>query len=392
MIPFKKNTTCVIALLPGVQLFGSERGNIQALLALKSSGIRVVVGVSNRTKAGGPVGDLVREFGFETFELPYGGNFDWYQMRTIKSYRRRQIKRLWTNSLLLLKAIKQYNATHVITGSLLAFLFCGIALTLKRVKLIYRMGDAPEATSYFQLTLWKWMVRRANLIVAISNFIKTQADSNSNWAARKIHVIRNPLVKRPGEIDTLKVNQLQSTKSYMQLVYVGQITPQKGIKELVESLIKLDNPAIGCWIVGGSPYTQQFEQELMNCVKESRSRTKIEFHGFQADPRPYYATSDWHVAPSKYEEPLGNVVQEAKSHSVPSIISPHGGLPELVTHGVDGFILPTITAQAIADQVNEIRHKEDRWNDYGEAALASLEKNLNQEEFNRKWYMLFRSI
>ena len=378
----------ILALMPGTQLFGSERGNIEGYKAMRKSGAKLIVAISNREPGGGEVGKVLREENFQTIAFPYGGKFDKHQMRTIKSDRKRQLKRLWTNSILLHRAIKEHRITHVTTGNCLAFLFCGIALTVNRVPLIYRMGDAPETESKFQLFIWHWMVRRATTIVAISEFIKAKAIEHSPRSRKKIFVILNRPIQRQGSASQELLEKLEKEKLPLQLVYVGQMTSQKGISVLVDALIRLDDSRIGCWIVGGGKYTANFEATLKKNVRDSQSKTTIKFFGFQSDVRPFYVAADWHIAPSLYEEPLGNIVQEAKACKTPSIVSPYGGLPELITPNINGKILKTVSTEAIIQTIQDIADHEALHDSYGERAFESIKGHLDDSTFDARWRMI----
>lgn len=382
----------ILALMPGTQLYGSERGNIEAYKAMRQAGAEIIVAVSNRELGGGAVGNILREEDFQTIELPFGGKFDKHQMRTIKSYRNRQLKRLWTNSKLLHRAIKKHQITHVMTGQWLAFLFCSLALTMNRIPLIYRMGDAPAVNSKFQFFIWKWLARRATKIVAISEFMKKVAIEHSPRSRNKIFVILNRTIQRQNGASSVKLENLKRDKLPLQLVYVGQMTPQKGVSVLIDALISLDDAQIGCWIVGGGKYTKEFESKLQKTVRDSKSKTTIRFFGFQSDPRPFYLAADWHIAPSIYEEPLGNVVQEAKSCNTPSIVSPNGGLPELIANNVNGLILTEVSLKEISITIRTIADHRDNYQDYGDKAFDSLDGHLDDNTFNEKWQAVLKIL
>ena len=64
-----------------------------------------------------------------------------------------------------------------------------------------------------------------------------------------------------------------------------------------------------------------------------------------------YKEIDLVVVPTVSEEPLARVPIEAGLQGVPSIVSNMGGLTEIVEDGITGFILPSITPQAIAEKI-----------------------------------------
>lgn len=61
------------------------------------------------------------------------------------------------------------------------------------------------------------------------------------------------------------------------------------------------------------------------------------FHGFQADPRPFYAAADCVVLPS-YHEGMSNVLLEAAATARPLITSDIPGCREAVENGVTGLL------------------------------------------------------
>jgi glycosyltransferase involved in cell wall biosynthesis len=254
------------------------------------------------------------------------------------------------------------------------------------------MGDAPASQSSFQLFTWKWIARRAHAIVAISDFMAQTAASHSRSVKKKTIVIRNVSTSRTSFGTQEFTPSIVPPKKSLQLVYVGQITPQKGLNELIEGVLQLNDPDVGCWIIGGSQHTISFETQLQERVKQSASKSQISFFGFIEDPTVFYAAADWHIAPSKYEEPLGNIVQEAKATGTPSIVSPHGGLPELIQHEVDGIILSEISASAIQQTIRQLQTTPDDWVEYGSAARVSLETRLNKKVFEQQWCKVLNKI
>ena len=82
-----------------------------------------------------------------------------------------------------------------------------------------------------------------------------------------------------------------------------------------------------------------FEQ-MANAYKEQVealcSQGIAQFHGFQSDPRPYYAAADCLVLPS-YHEGMSNVLLEAAATGRPLVTSYIPGCREAVEEGRTGF-------------------------------------------------------
>ncbi len=73
------------------------------------------------------------------------------------------------------------------------------------------------------------------------------------------------------------------------------------------------------------------------------------FLGHQADIRAYYALADVVVLPSRKPEAFGRVVAEALAMERPVVASAHGGVLDLIKHGVNGLLFPPGDVAALAD-------------------------------------------
>ena len=56
-------------------------------------------------------------------------------------------------------------------------------------------------------------------------------------------------------------------------------------------------------------------------------------------PHPSHKISDIIVMPSQWEEPFGRVAAEAGAASKPIVASNIGGIPEIIEHGKNGFLV-----------------------------------------------------
>lgn len=380
----------VLAVIYGTELFGSERGNLEALSAMQQAGALVKVGISTRAPRGGAVGERARELSLETFPMPFGGHFS-RKLMAGRGYRKRQIKRLWSNSKILLHVIREFKPDILHFGGILPFIFCTCALLINRTPMIYRMGDAPILDSRFLRFWWKLMVWRSSHIVCISEYVENELLKNSSTRV-KSSVIYNLAPSRRGVPSGEKIAHLERTKRPLQLVYTGQITSRKGVHLLVDALLQINNDQVGCWIVGGSGFQNELENTLIRKVKEASSSTKITFEGYQLDPRPYLRVANWNIVPSTYEEPLGNVVQEAATERTASIVSGRGGLPELIQNKRNGIIINQVDAKTIKRVIEELLGNIHDANEMGRAAHVTMSRANTESDFRNSWCKTVRSI
>ena len=377
----------VVSIIFGNELFGKERGTLEALKALKSSGVEVVVCVSGRVPKGGRVGDEARALGFTTVVFPGGTQFHlpWFYRNPRFFFR--QVGRLFTNSLALLRVQVKYKPNAILLNSTGPFLFCRLALGILKTPVIYRIGDAPPTDSKFQMLLWRQLIKRSTRIVCISNFIAKQVQAH---VATNLHnhiaIIWNRSVTRADRRQFDKpLDEATDDLPDLRMVYLGQMTKKKGVDILVQAALNLNNPGVQLDIVGGSSHSLAFEETLKKLRQNSESLTRIQFCGYTANPEIYLSRADWHIAPSAYEEPLGNVVQEAKKLGIPSVVSNKGGLPELIRHGIDGFVLREVSIQAIQEQIQSLLTCKSEWPKMAQAAKSSLDGELSSARYNEAW-------
>jgi UDP-glucose:(heptosyl)LPS alpha-1,3-glucosyltransferase len=77
---------------------------------------------------------------------------------------------------------------------------------------------------------------------------------------------------------------------------------------------------------------------------------RVSFVGGVRDVRPFYAAADIFVLPTLYD-PLPNACLEAMACGLPVITSTGSGAAELITNGVEGFVVDALDTPAIADAI-----------------------------------------
>lgn len=146
---------------------------------------------------------------------------------------------------------------------------------------------------------------------------------------------------------------LQIHEDYFVFVFVGRLVKDKGIDELIEAFIGLENVPQGGRVNSRVPrlllvgdYEEELDPLLPETIREITNNQNITFVGFQKDVRPYFAIADALVFPS-YREGFPNVVMQAGSMGLPSIVSDINGCNEIISDGENGIIIPVKNADAI---------------------------------------------
>ncbi|MDX1810146.1 MAG: glycosyltransferase family 4 protein [Sulfurospirillaceae bacterium] len=133
--------------------------------------------------------------------------------------------------------------------------------------------------------------------------------------------------------------QYKIDSSTFVFIFVGRIVKDKGINELLNSFDKLSKieKRIKLLLIGSlEEYLDPISEESKNILHTNKNIIEA---GYQNDVRPFLAIADCLVFPS-YREGFPNVVMQAGSMGLPSIVSDINGCNEIIENGVNGLIIP----------------------------------------------------
>jgi D-inositol-3-phosphate glycosyltransferase len=141
------------------------------------------------------------------------------------------------------------------------------------------------------------------------------------------------------------------------LLFVGRLTPIKGLETLLRALSVLRADGLSAarltlLVVGGTKGEEAGSGHLRRLAQELGVGDWVDFRG----PQPqgvltdYYGAADICLIPSRYES-FGMVALEAMASGVPVIASRAGGLAVTVQDGVTGRLVPEGAVSALAQAV-----------------------------------------
>jgi L-malate glycosyltransferase len=123
--------------------------------------------------------------------------------------------------------------------------------------------------------------------------------------------------------------------------FVGQIRDIKGIDLFLRMARAIPAPTVSFLIVGECRDPQRFpgsytEQRLRD---EIGGDPRIRYLGYRKDVENVYRASDVVVMPSRGGEPFGLINIEAGASRKPIVATRNGGVPEVIEHGENGFLV-----------------------------------------------------
>jgi teichuronic acid biosynthesis glycosyltransferase TuaC len=153
------------------------------------------------------------------------------------------------------------------------------------------------------------------------------------------------------------------------VLFVGNLLPAKGVRELVEAVAGLDR-SVRLDLVGGGP-------EAGHGSTDPRLVGRVTYHGQRPpDEVPVWlSAADVLVLPS-HREGLPTILVEAGSLGVPVIASAVGGIPELL--GADrGLVLPDTSPATIAAAVRAVGEDPDGARQRAERLRGHVEREYD---------------
>lgn len=199
-------------------------------------------------------------------------------------------------------------------------------------------------------TFYEFLFQSDSALLPISDF----------WARRLIELGANKekiRVHHMGiDINRFPMQSLQPTQQTLQLLLVARLTEKKGIPDAIRAVQFLQAHGLDTvlHLVGDGENRVQLE-ELTASLK---LQNQVQFHGFldQDQVKVQFQTSDLFILPSVVAqdgdmEGIPVSLMEAMAQGKPVISTIHSGIPELITHGKTGFLVPEHDAEALGQAI-----------------------------------------
>lgn len=121
-------------------------------------------------------------------------------------------------------------------------------------------------------------------------------------------------------------------------IFIGRIVKDKGIEELLRAFVRLNQKYKDTHLSILGWEEKDLDPISQDAKKNMTLNENITNLGFKKDIRPFLAASDCLVLPS-YREGFPNVVLQAGSMQVPSIVSDINGCNEIIQNDINGILV-----------------------------------------------------
>jgi len=377
----------ILVLFGSIPLYGQERGNIEALRAVKEHLGAEVLFVTHEEWGHQVIQPELDRQGLPWTSARYAGRFEkGMSLRHWMINLRDMLVASWQ----LEKIASAFHPTHIHVGNPAYFLNFLPWLLLRKIPVVYRVGDEPALHHVLYRLLWKKSIfKRTSIFVANSEFIKHSLLKAGCGISKIVQIYNKP----PNKRNFPNINDSDAIYSFdgYTFLYIGQISYHKGVSFLIEAARQIiaGRRDVRFLVVGDYTWMNPFADVLIAEIARDALDDRIIFTGYSEDVDALWANADLHICPSVWQEPSANVVFEAKQAAIPSIIFPSGGLPELIRHGIDGYICRDMTIAALVEALHYYLAEPQRMVKQGRAAHDSLEETLKTASFAERWSQVY---
>lgn len=184
------------------------------------------------------------------------------------------------------------------------------------------------------------------------------------------------------------ISQKQINKEYskrcdseLHLLFVGRLSPEKGIREILEAMKALKEYEIRLSFVGKG----KMEREIREYIAKHHLCDKVELVG----PKPwgeelfrYMEMAHCLLLPS-YNEGLGMVNLEAMAKGTPVIASNVGGIPDVVHQDENGILIEPHRGDQLKEAILKIYYDEEYRQRLCQGALRTIQENTREKQLEK---------
>jgi colanic acid/amylovoran biosynthesis glycosyltransferase len=168
----------------------------------------------------------------------------------------------------------------------------------------------------------------------------------------------------------------------IKLLLVGRLTEKKGIKYAIHAVEKLVERSwnISLNIIGDGPLKKQLE----HTIRELNLTHRVKLLGSKPHSEVIKTMQNSHIlilssitAPDGDKEGIPNVLTEAMATGMPVVATEHGGIPELITDGINGLLVPEKNSDMLAEKIEYLLEHPQLWSEFAENGLKKVREEYD---------------
>jgi len=229
-------------------------------------------------------------------------------------------------------------------------------------------------------------------VLSVSNYIRQEIITYSGKPSKDVVVLKNSInednfkINKPSRIKARE--ELGLSEHSVAICYVGRLVELKGVKQLLQAFLRLNNSNARLFIIGslGGHFKDDrkvspFVNELLNLAKD---RDDITFTDFIDNIKLSHilAAMDIAVMPSFYKEAASVSNVEYQALGLPLITTNSGGIPEYVSKNAIIIEPDDKFVDNLAKQLEILLKDKNKREEYGKAGLDNALQYTKANYYN----------
>jgi len=236
------------------------------------------------------------------------------------------------------------------------------------------------------LPMVKLAIRASDAVTAVSEFLRDETQRTFQ-VDRTIDVIPNFIA--PPQTQRCDCRAWLAPDAGMILTHISNFRPVKRVLDVMKIFERVvrEQPSAHLVMVGDGPDRAEAEAY----ARDNGFDDAVRFTGKQLNVGSVLACTDVFLLPSATES-FGLAALEAMAHGVPVIASRVGGIPEVVRHGVDGFLSEKGDVDAMAEDALTLLRDRNLRRTFGESAKTRALSTFAQGPIIDQYEAVYRRV
>lgn len=226
--------------------------------------------------------------------------------------------------------------------------------------------------------LYRWVERRylQGVDAFVYNSRTTQRAVEGVLGDAPRHVVALPSGSHVEGVGPEAIARRAAEGGPLRVAFVGNLIPRKGLHTLLDALARPPANTVRLTVIGDTGVDPGHTRAIRRRVETLGLGARVEVTGRLADEAlaARLAASDVLTVPSRYEG-FGIVYLEGMAFGLPAIATTSGGAQEIVTPGVDGFLVPPGDTAALAECLGGLASDRERLREMSLAARRRFESH-----------------
>jgi glycosyltransferase involved in cell wall biosynthesis len=277
--------------------------------------------------------------------------------------------------------MKHYDIIHFHEAELSFPLF---SFLIKKPKILHLHGIHVDFIKRYDI--YRIVFKRvANYYIAITKEMKDDLIKLGIGKTRIFHL--------PNAIDTELFHPDNDKKEDNLLLYLGRITPVKGLHILLDALRHLQRP-VRLVVIGPVNDLKYYENITKLIEKENKKgKNQVEYAGILPlkEAIRFYQKATAFILPS-YWEAFPMTLLEALACGTPVIATPVGGIPEIIKNHETGILVPPGDSIHLAGAINFLLENEDVRLKMAREGRKLVKEQYSLEIACKKLYLIYKNL